>query len=166
MMKKLLCLLCLLVLLTGCVQAPNKLEAAFYYPRAVYTYNQEDGVIAIEYRDKGGSTSAKDILSLYLQGPASETLVQPFPQGLTLSSIHTDGRTVYVTVTDELASLSGATLILACSCLGRTAMELTGCSSAEIRCENLLLEGRRTIFISDSTVLYSDTLPQTTDPIN
>ena len=65
-MKKLLCLLCLLVLFTGCVQAPNKLEAAFYYPRAVYTYNREDGVITQEYRDKGGSASAKDaIISSY-----------------------------------------------------------------------------------------------------
>jgi hypothetical protein len=157
-MKKFLCLLFALVLLSGCVQEPKKTEAVFYYPREVYFYNRDDAVVAKEFRDKGGSTSVSYLLDIYLQGPLSDNLQNPFPQNLRLFSVHTDGKTIYMTVTDELATLSGASLILACSCLGMTAMELTGCSSAEIRCESLLLDGRKAIFINENTILYSDSM--------
>lgn len=159
-MRKFLCLLFALILLTGCVKEPKKTEAAFYYPRVIYAYNRDDAVVAKEFRDKGGSTSVNYLLDLYLQGPLSDNLQNPFPQNLRLLSVHTDGKTVYMTVTDELATISGASLILACSCLGRTAMELTGCSSAEIRCESLLLDGRRTIFINENNILYSDSMSE------
>lgn len=158
-MKKAISLLLVLLLLGGCGKKDSPGEVTFYYPRAEYTYNSPDSVIASETRDNGGYLSTVQLLSLYLEGPLEETLTDPFPKGISVLSAYTDGHTLYVTVSDEMATLSGAPLILACACLGRTGMEITGSVSAQIRCETLLLDGKQSITVSDNAMIYTDALP-------
>lgn len=157
MTKRILCFITVLLLLGGCASPLGASDATFYYPKAVFSYNDVDGVIGSEIRNNGGISSSARLLDLYLEGPMDEKLLNPFPEDVTTVSFYTLEDTVYVTLSDSMAALSGASLILACSCVGRTAMELAGVSSAQIQCENLLLDGKEAITINDNTVFYSDT---------
>lgn len=158
-MKRFTALLLLILLLAGCSMQSEETRFTFYYPRAQFRYNEPDGVIAGESRESGGMYSAAELLNIYLLGPIDERYANPFPEGLSVRSVYTRGDTIQVTVTDELATLSGAPLILACACVGKTAMALTGAEKAEIRCENLLLDGKSHITISKDSVIYTDALP-------
>ena len=160
MRNRIIAIVLIVFCLSGCFPSGNAAMVNFYYPRAEYGYNTEDGVIAAEVRNNGGISSAAPLLTLYLKGPLDEKLRNPFPAGLSVISVYTLEDTVYVTLTDALATLSGAPLILTCCCIGRTAMELTGANSAQIQCYNLLLDGKKFITVNDQTVFYSDTFHQ------
>ena len=157
MTKRILCVILILPLLCGCSRPLGASDVSFYYPKAAFSYNDSDGAIGVEIRNNGSISSSARLLDLYLEGPVDEKLRNPFPEDVTTVSFYTLENTVYVTLSDSMAVLSGASLILACSCVGRTAMELAGVSSAQIQCENLLLDGKAAIIISENTVFYSDT---------
>ena len=157
MIKRILCFVFVLLLLNGCARPLGASDASFYYPKKEYSYNDPDGVIGKEVRSNGGISSSARLLDLYLKGPLDEKLNNPFPEDITTVSFYTLGDTVYITLSDSMAALSGASLILASSCIGRTAMELAGVSNAQIQCENLLLDGKSFIVINENTVFYSDT---------
>jgi len=155
-MKKTISILLVLLLFAGCVPENVPGEVTFFYPRLDYTYNTSDSVIASEERDSEGYISTVYLLGIYLAGPLEETLTNPFPKGLEVLSAYTDSHTVYITVSDQMATLSGASLILACACLGKTGIGLTGTETAVIRCESLLLDGKSSITVSGDTILYTD----------
>ena len=67
-----------------------------------------------------------------------------------------DQNTLYVTVSKELAQLSGLELTLACSCLSMTCMELTGAENIVISAENSLLDGQKSITMNKDTLLLID----------
>ena len=159
-MKRLLPLLILMMIFSGCSLQKQENTATFYYPRVKYEYNTADGVIGHELRNTGDIYAAQELLDLYLQGPLSEELAMPFPGDMSVIHVSNDGHTIFITVSDNLATLSGAPLILACSCLGRTAIALCNVESAEIRCENLLLDGKRTITVNADTIIYTDSITQ------
>ena len=160
-MKRLLSLLMLLMIFSGCSLQKQENTATFYYPRVKYEYNVTDGVIGNELRNTGDRYAAQELLDLYLRGPVSEELSMPFPEDLSVIRVSNDGHTIFITVSDNLATLSGAPLILACSCLGRTAIALCHVESAEIRCENLLLDGKKSITVNADTIFYTDSVTQT-----
>lgn len=157
-MKRLLLLSLAVLVLVGCSQENDPGKMRFSYPRAEFSYNRADSVIVSEFREVDRSLSVGALLSMYLEGPMDSTLVNPFPQGLSIQSVWNDGHTLFITVSDHMATLSGAPLILACSCLGRTAMDISGAASADIRCESLLLDGKKSITVNADTVIYTDTI--------
>ena len=159
-MKRILLLVLIALLLVGCGQNKKNADVRFYYPREEYGYNLKDGTIAYEVRSNGGISSTAELLNIYLQGPTEEGFRNPFPKELSVQSVYTVEDTVYVTVSDALAELSGAPLILTCACIGRTAMDLAGTANAQIQCEKLLLDGRNVITINENTVFYNDTFHQ------
>ena len=160
MKKRILLLFLTVLLLAGCSPKKNSSEVSCYFPSTEYRYNSPDGSIAHEIRSNEGISSSTEVMNLYLKGPMDETLHNLFPNDLAVLAVYTTEDSVYVTVSDSLAVLSGARLILCCACLGRTAMDLTGTSSAQIRCESLLLDGKQSITINEKTVFYSDTFHQ------
>jgi hypothetical protein len=160
MKKRILLLVLIALLLVGCGLNMKNVDVRFYYPREEYGYNLKDGVIAYEVRSNGGIASSAELLNIYLQGPAEEGFRNPFPADLSVLSLYTLDDTVYIAVSDSLAELSGAKLILTCACIGRTAMDLTGTTNAQIQCEKLLLDGKNVITINENTVFYNDTFHQ------
>lgn len=150
-------LLCLVLLIpAGCTNQGEEARVGFYYPRQEFTYGSIDGMIAREPRPDVTDQSAIRLLSLYFEGPVDAQFVNPFPEGLTVTDVHSDGHTLYITVSDHMARLSGAPLITACACLAKTGMSLVGTQAAYIRCETLLLDGKKGIAISDDTAFFYD----------
>ena len=149
-------ILSLLLGLCGCKDHSGGEEISYYYPRAEYQYNSADSILAPEARETNGVYVAAELLQTYFQGPLDPLFTNPFPAKLKLVSIYNDSTTVYITVSDEMAKLSGAPLIIACASLGKTAMDMTGTTEANIQCQSLLLDGKKAIVINDETVLYLD----------
>ena len=84
-MKKLICILLSLAMLTGLLgcQGPELLSpGSFYYYRTDTAFSGTDGVLAPEVRELHGIEKDLDaILALYWQGPNSRGLENPIPKG-------------------------------------------------------------------------------------
>ena len=160
MKNRIILLLLIALLISACAKEDTPSDVNFYYPKAEFDYNTDDGAIGYEVRSNGGIASSAILLNLYLQGPLEEGLLNPFPENVSVVSLYTLEDTVYVTLSDSMAELSGAPLILSCACICRTAMGLAGTQSAQIQCETLLLDGKKFITVNENTVFYSDIFHQ------
>lgn len=160
MKNRIILLLLIVLLISACAKEDKPSDVNFYYPKAEFDYNTDDGAIGYEVRSNGGIASSAILLNLYLQGPLEEGLLNPFPENVSVVSLYTLEDTVYVTLSDSMAELSGAPLILSCACICRTAMGLAGTQSAQIQCETLLLDGKKFITVNENTVFYSDIFHQ------
>lgn len=163
-MKKIICLLIISIFLLcplGCSIDNSTITLQFYYPRQNYGYDALDGRFysqsaTEELRKDIPYHSARQVIGVYLQGPADPLLVNPFPKGTELVDLTIEENKLYLTLTDQLSELSGIPLIMACSCLARTAMTLTKVSEVRIRCESTLLDGESTVVIAWESVFYDD----------
>ncbi len=150
-------------LLSCCARQDREITdpVTFYYPRVEPIYGQSDGLIAAQTRSADGDPlDYVYLLSKYLRGPQDDTLTSPFPKGIKLISLRVDGSTVYVTLNDVIASLSGMDLTLACSCLTLTVGGLTQCDTVVIQGENSLLDGSRAIVMRPDSLLLYDSSTQ------
>ncbi len=151
-----LCFLCL-TLCFGCAEdAPEPQEGThFYYPLADLSFQPGSTCYDGEIR----ALDPKDwvqILNIYFAGPESEHLRSPFPAGLLAQQTVLEGDTVYITVSDHLATLTGLDLTMACGCLSLTAMELTGGQRVVINAEDALLDGQKSITMDKNNLLLAD----------
>ena len=161
-MKKMtvfLLLTAILLSLMGCLEQkePITTPVSFYYPRSEFTYGSTDSVTTAEVRDAAlFSNDHFAILSAYLAGPKKEDLKSPFPTGTTLTQLSVANGTASIILSDHIAVLSGIDLTVACVCLTRTIMELTGAKRVEISAETKLLGGSKSITMDSSNVYLSE----------
>lgn len=165
-MKRLTCLiLCGIVLLsmTACTQKQEKFTEPvnFYYLRDQSQENihhgSDDSVIVPEIREGYGlRDDVSLLLKSYLAGPVSDTCRSPFPAGTVLKNWSMDGTTLCVTLSNQLAGLTGVDMTLACACLSKTLMELTGASAVRIQAESLELDGKVSITMNQSILILLD----------
>ena len=168
-MKKLLCIaltLSLLLSLAACGARGKEESARFYYLREPdnYLYGSADGVVTFEERDAAGhSGDMKYLLTLYLQGPLTEGLESPFPNGCKLVDLVRGGADVTVTLDSNFATLKGMDLTLACVCLARTCFSLVNAQSVRILAQSprgdILIDETITI---DSLILEDSIVPTET----
>jgi hypothetical protein len=153
-------LLCVVLIFTmlGCNKQSKNTQTgnAFYYPLASIPFGKGSSAIAAEYRSTEGPNVWMHILNDYFAGPHSEKYKNPFPAGLQAQMTAMEKNTLYVTVSKELAQLSGLELTIACSCLSMTCMELTGAENIVISAENSLLDGQKSITMNKDTLLLID----------
>lgn len=136
----------LLLSLWGCQEKETfQSPVAFYYQALDLDYEIQCTAIRSETRECADYTSMAEILRAYLQGPESQDLQNPFPAGLELISMQANGSTLYLTLSDQLGTLSGLELTMACSCLAMTCLELTDVTDVDIRTESQLLDGEKSI---------------------
>lgn len=159
-MKKLICLLISIVTLFGLVGCSNKKPSdnsvAFFYKAKDISFQSESGVIKTEYRDVN-SDDAKTILNLYFEGPISDELVFPFPDGITIESFDTGPARTSITLSSQINNLSGHELTIACACVAKTVFELTGTRSVEIKSAGGLIGGMQSIILMrNDLVLWDD----------
>ena len=159
-MKRMFALIVLATLLCGCASAEKDDTFCFYYPRVTYTQNATDSVIATENREIIELSSIADILNAYMKGSVNPLLRNPFPAGLEILSVYVMEDSIYLTVSDDLAELTGLDLVLACTCLGQTAAEMTDTQVAQISCENAKLDGVKYFTVSSDTISYLDPIPE------
>ncbi len=165
MKRLLILLLCMVSLLSGCSTSQPKIEdpVTFYYPRTEYVFGQTDSVIAPETREAAGiKTNLSALLNKYLQGPVSAELRTPFPADAKILEIRQEGGILQLTMNDKFSKLSGMELTIACACLTKTGMSLTGCQTVQIIIDGTTPDTQRIITMDAQTLLLMDDIITTT----
>lgn len=156
MIKRCLLFLLVALMLMGCqVNQPKPADSyCFYYPRTQVLYGSDQGVIAAEERDT--STMERDMASIltnYLQGPESEGLYSPFPEGTWLTRVEQKGNALYIGLTQPFFELKDMKMTLACTALSQTCFSLSSVQFLVILKpdgNNYRILQRDTMFFSDS----------------
>ena len=163
-MKKLFAMILSVFLLMGICgcqkETPQPEGIAFYYCVSELSFGIHDSAIEAEYRQGIRKDNWAGVLNVYLKGPESGDLRSPFPAGLKTVSTAMEQSTAYITVTEELGSLSGLELTLACASLAMTCLELTGAETVVISADGALLDGQKSITLDANTLLLLDTVTE------
>ena len=125
----------LMMLLCACTPKQQKIEdpVTFYYWRNEATFGSADSVIAPETREASGyRDNLIDLLQIYLRGPQSQDLRTTFPMGTKVVSLQILGGTAKIELNRQFTYLSGLDLSIACACITRTLMDLSGCNTVII----------------------------------
>lgn len=161
-MKRMIVILLILTFLLGitaCTQEEEPIlePVSLYYRRINFTYGAQDSVISSEVWDaakyKGNLVA---LMNDYLKGGKSDHLARTFPSGVTLLHIALQGDTADLTLNSKFANLSGINLTIACACLAKTTMELTGAKTVVIHLKRQPLNGMDQIVMDESTLLLLD----------
>ncbi len=157
-MKKICSLFLILTLALTVASCGNKNSSktgvAFYYRS---TSLSGSGLQA-EYREEfSAKDDLTDVLRAYILGPSGEALISPFRPEHRVLTANVTNDTVYIVMSTSFANLQGLDLVLACSCLTVTSLELTGAKYVCISAEGVLLDGQKAIVLDlDSLVLTDD----------
>lgn len=165
MKRLLILLLCTAALLAGCGTDQPKPEnpVSFFYPRIEYTFGQADSVIAAESREGGNYKAEPEaLLNIYLQGPVSSELRNPFPFGSGITELRQEEAVLQLVMNRKFSELSGIELTLACCCLTKTCLTVTECSTVQIIMEDLTSETQRIITMDSQSLLLIDNIITTT----
>lgn len=165
-MKKVICLFVVFILLLyplGCSKDDSAITLHFYYPRQNYGYDPLEGRFfqqsaQDEIRNDIAYHSARQVIGVYLKGPLDSSLVNPFPKETDLVTLSIEGNTLYVTLSDHFAELTGIPMIMACSCLAKTAMAITNAENVCIKCETALLDGVESVTINTESIIFDDSV--------
>ena len=168
-MKRFLCFflaVLMAVSMVSCVQKKPKIEkpVKFYYRKDTMEYGKTDGLIGSEIRESADMDD-KELINLYLNGPEDTTLYQPFPVNTTLSKLHLEYNTAFLTLSVNFSELKGLELTIACACLTMTVCEITGAKQINVRCTtDALLDGYSNITMSPNDFLLLDDSTIVIDP--
>lgn len=161
-MKKAIAILLLLgciLSLLGC-QAEHdapQVPVTVYYKRAQMEYGTADGVIIKATLESAGhETDTVYLLQQYLCGTDRSDLSPTFPVDTRLISYHLEGLTAKIVLSDQLAQLTGIELSIACACLSKTVMSLSGCREVIISAEHAQLDNNNYITVSSNSYLMQD----------
>lgn len=143
--------------LCGCGSSDIVTPVNFYYCTDPVDYNTPEGVVSAEIRDADGyGKDFQALLNLYVKGPNSDGFRTPFPAGTNVVSIVITDLTAEICLNDVFASLSGHKLTIACVCMSKTVMDLTGCTSVRIQSESLQLDGNPYIEMTSQDFIFLD----------
>lgn len=158
-MKRIVCALITVILLLSLSSCTGSVEStiAFYYRTKQISYDSENGVIAAEHREAAElSNNLWAVLNLYLQGPQTAHLASPFPDGSAVVWMNQTEEKIILYMNDDFSKMTGVDLILACACLSKTLINLTGTDTVTIYGEETNLDGNSEISISKENLLLLD----------
>lgn len=159
-MKRLLCLLLALLLLTGCgIATVGQSDAGvlFYYRGSSGDYLSELGAMGAERRAlHEDQQNVAGLMELYLGGPMTPELFSPFPNGMRLLRSEVSGQELTLIFDDSLAALSGVGLHLACACIARTLGEYAGYETVTFRAETQSLDGEAQYTVRPADLVLED----------
>ena len=159
-MKRIIIILTIVALLIsfiGCTKNTENFDqpAQFYYKWA----STEDALFGAETREiKSYSDDLLAVANFYFTGPDSDAYVNVFPDGLHALSLEVQENKLMLLLNDELSTLSGLELSIACACMSMTLLELTGCTEIVIKAESKLLDGKASISMKLDDLYLLDTL--------
>lgn len=159
-MKRLVCLILIVALLTGCSSIElgrQDTGVQFYYRGADSDYFSPNGAMGAERRTlREDQKSIDGLMELYLRGPVDPELTCPFPKGMHLLRTEVTPREITLVFDDDLAALSGISLRLACACIARTVSEYGGYQTVNIRTATLSLDGEEEITVHTDALVLED----------
>lgn len=151
-MKRMLCLILLLCLLSGCGMLGERIKepVTFYYLCADYQKNLCCAISSEEREASGHSGDLSYLLALYLMGPSGEDLVTPLPRGTRIYSAKQEENTILLNMSDTSQTLTDAEFSLACACLTMTCLDITGAEQVTIT------SGSRSTTMSRDNLMLTD----------
>ena len=158
-MKPAISMLLVLVLLVSCVGCKSqKIDdpVSFYYLRRSYNFGSSDSILAAEIKDASQYSTLSVMIGAYLRGPSDLTLASPFPAGTYLLNLKEENGCLYITLSDNFASITGIDLTLACCALAKTAMEFSDAESVQIEAITALLDGDSFINVTADSIFLHD----------
>ncbi len=129
----------------------------FYYKASHVQYDTGENVIASEQWEAFGHT--EDYIYLieqYLIGPKSAKCISPFPAGTTVEQLDLLKNKVIIVVSSQLSHLSGYELTIACTCLAKTAAEMTGVKKVQIISKDSLLDGQESMTFDINDMIFEN----------
>lgn len=153
-MKRLICMILLLLLLSGCGLMENGIKdpVTFYYINKDYQKNM-DSVIDSEIREASGHRDDLPyLLALYSMGPSSEELISPFPVSTRIIPTEHTEAGIVLSLSEIPDSMTDAEYTLASTCLALTCMELIDASQITV-----ISEGR-SVSINTENIILSETI--------
>ena len=156
MKRRLLSSLLILLLLSSCASAPHSSPYQLHF---LSTADHGPAILSQSYPGSGTPTPEQLLLAL-LNGPESDHLRSPFPQGLSLRRCVQEGTHIVVDFSEQYSGLSDIALTLADYCVVLTLCQLDGIDSVEIT-----VSGRPITYRSHQ-ILTRDEVMSGTYPIN
>ena len=151
-MKRLICLMLALLLLTGCSITGERIKdpVTFYYVRGDYRKNMESVIVSEEREAAGHMDDLPYLLALYSMGPSTDGLKSPFPKNTRIIPTEHTAAGIVLSLSEIPESMTDAEFTLAGACLALTCMELTDVPQVTVLC------GDRSLTIrEDNLLLYS-----------
>lgn len=151
-----ICVIPILLLLAACTPSAQQDHdtVTFYYTPAELDLEESSSVLAPEERNADGTL--EELLTLYLEGPADECLISPFPARTTLVRVTPQEEYLEVILSNRLSTLTGMELTLACSAMAKTCFELTDTEEVRVSAEGTPLDGVKYISITKDSLLLVD----------
>ena len=156
-MKKMLCLLLALALLSGCAaqSAGRDTGVNFYYESRDSDYFSPLGALGCEKRTLGASQNdLEGLMRLYLGGPVTPEL--SFPRDLRLTDVKYGQQEITLVFDDSLAEQTGIRLQIVCAAIARTVWEFSGYETVIIRAENAALGDRESVTVRPARLVLED----------
>lgn len=161
-MKKLICIflsLSLLLIFCSCKRQEQNIikPVNFYYRTVPVAYGTGASIIKAEVREfTGYSNDYAYLIEQYLNGPRQYSIISPFPAGTTLEEFSLSGSKAQILLSPHMSVLSGSELMVACACLSKTVIELTGINAVQISIENGLINNQKSITVTADSFAYWD----------
>lgn len=154
----LLLALCMLAALPGCNKTKDMQQPVTFYFPAKQTESLSRNTLLCQYFDAVGyDNDIHHLLNAYLNYKVDEECISPFPAKLHLALLSRQGDTLHLTFNETLGNLSGIDLSLACVCIAKTAMELSGCTQVVVQASDALLDGEKSLtFTQDGLHFYEN----------
>ena len=159
MKKWIVCLMLLPLLLSACgIYEETEEPLQFYYPVKNIDYNRGAAFLQAEPRDRIlTGYFFTEILNLYLQGPRDQmTYDMPFQYNTRVVYVSIENGILDLTLSRGFATYSGLELTIACACITKTAIAITGVDIVRIRADQTVLNGAEYIEMDANSVLLVD----------
>lgn len=161
-MRKIICiLLCIasLFVFCSCDDRDNEIlePVNFYYRTEPVEYGAEASIITAEVRDAAEfSGNYARLIAQYLNGPRTYDCISPFPAATALVEFTLSGNKAYILLSPHMSVLSGSELMVACACLSKTVIELTGVEIVQISAEGNLLNNQEYLTFNANSFSFYD----------
>ena len=161
MKRNIALLICLLICceMCACGVSPGRSSSSvkFYYRLEEISYESGTNVVNSETFDAGSHRSDLEyLIQKYLAGPRTSKLSSPFPNGVKLSHITVQDNAVNIILSNDLATLTGYELTVACACMTLTILDITQAESVLISAESALLNNAEYITMDASCIYLLD----------
>ena len=159
LLKLLISVILILTTLPACSNSSQDIVSPvnFYYLAENIRYDNPTGVLMADVREaKGHEEDYVYLIEKYLSGPETPECVSPFPEGLQLESLNILTGKVSIVLSTQFAELTGHKLTLACSCLAKTLLEMTGVNAVTISAKGATLNGELSVTFTKNDFILTD----------
>lgn len=142
----------ILLLLCGCSSDPSANARGMYHPMQFYYcgidssnsahYERNSGAMQWEYKDLGRDLpEVEDVVQMYMDGPVSNTLRTPVPEGTRVQGVSLKNGVLTITFNDAFSRLSGVEMTMAASGLVHTLTQYPGVGSVCLQTDASMVTG-------------------------